>query len=142
MRFAILAIIQQVNNMPGILHSLHFYFFGHPPPRCSELLPGESCHKHDSVPPGMKLVAGILAPAFARGYSILSSGLPNQIELAQERAGYGLEVAFAVLFLLWCLSLFWTTHQKFLSPLGYIAAGVAAPFTLLSIITPLIAVNF
>ena len=114
------------------------FFLGTATERCPELKPGESCHRHNTVPPGQKLLAGFLAPPIAIFYSVFSRDFPQYFEAAQERAEYGLTVAIAMLVLLWILSLYWTAHQKFTSTPGYIAAGIAAPFTLLSVAAPLI----
>lgn len=121
---------------------LRRWVIGLPPPRCPHLAAGESCHKHPTVATGMKVLAGIFAPALAIFWPLAFSNLPGQIADAQTRSDYGLAVAIAGLVVLWFVSFLSTVTAKFTSTGGYLMGGVAVPFTFLSVITPLIAATF
>ena len=117
---------------------LSILFFGHDTERCNRLGQGKSCHEHNTVPNSLKLVAGLVAPAFAIGWTVGFSGFWQHIEEAQKRGEAGVYIVGVTLLLLWLMSLFWTTHSKITTPHGYFGIGIAAPFSILSLITPLV----
>lgn len=125
-------------NMTRFFQWLHHYIFGHPPPRCPHLDHGESCYKHDTVAAGKKVLAGIFAPLLAILWAVDFGNLAGKIKDAQIRSDYGLEVAIGGLAALWFVSFLWTTDAKSTSFRGYIMVGLAVPFSILSVFTPLI----
>lgn len=124
--------------MQTFWQKLKIFFLGHPPPRCVDLEDGESCYKHLTVAPGKKLIAGIFSPALVIFWTVAFSDLPKQIEDAQIRSSYGLNVAIAGLVVLWFVSVLATTNAKFTSFGAYLMGGLAAPSIVLAAFTPLV----
>ncbi len=119
--------------------------FGYPEERCSDLSKAESCHRHKTVPIVQRIIAAVLAPLAALAWTLIwalgatDSKIIDRISEAEERTGYGIDIAISFLVLIVVLSTFWTLHVKCTSVQGYITAGLGIPFTIFSIITPMIA---
>lgn len=107
-------------------------------PACPELGKGEACHRHEVVPTGMKYLAGLAGPLLAILWTVITSGssIFARIKDAEEKTGYGIDIALCCLILIALMSFFWTVHSKCTTVQGYFTMGLAVPFSIFSIIHP------
>lgn len=117
---------------------------GNDPEKCPHWGESEICYKHTRIDCGTKIIAAIIAPAFAVALTIVLHIVDSKntfwtnISKVHEETGFALHLVCFLIFCLWALSFLAVAQSRLSSFKECVLYGVCLPFTLISAITPLI----